>query len=1250
MSTTTTEFILQWNTRSLISHWGEFKHYILNNNPVAAAIQETHFHDMDFTNYTLKVPGYSLYANNINIQPRQGGTALLISNNILHHQIDLQTTLDAVGVNIKIGQHEITLLSIYLSPSAALDTNSISQLFNSINTPCLIMGDFNSHHQAWGCNANTTRGRNILNLLEEHNLVFLNDQTPTHLTHRGGQLSYSAIDLALSSANIAPLFKFNVQSDPLFSDHYPIHIELEFPSGQTNFNFLPRWNIRKADWTSFQNHIDAKHPPNSQPNIESFLNAILASAHENIPHTRQSQGRKTSPWWNTECQRAVALRKRALRQFQRCICEAHDIEVRRTRTEAHDIITKAKKESWQNFSSEFNRFTPLSKIWSLLKTFCNKRSTYKIPHLNINNNMHLLPERVVAEFAKHYTDISSTHQYTPLLTNRIHNQLQTLSFDSTNLESYNALFTELELTHAIGKCGQTSVGPDQIDYSFFKNLSKTGLTNLLTAYNSLWVAGTFPNSWSASTLIPILKPGKPSSSPSSYRPISLTSCACKLLERMINNRMRTYLETHHILSQYQNGFRPGRSTADNLVRLIDAVQTGFQQKEVTVALFLDLKAAFDKVNKKALLIKLHQAGFRGRLAKFIINFLENRTIKVRCGNTLSPSFIQDHGLPQGSVISPTLFLIMINDVFKDIEYISPQIQFSMYADDLMLWYTYPSVDHANRTIQQALLHVNAWCENWGLVISPNKSKSLIFTKKPHNVPPLIPLRLNNQTIPVVTTFKYLGITLDSRLNFIEHFNDITQRCTRRINIMRALSGRKWGADRSTLLKMYTSIIRPILDYNAFLFDGISSVKVKNLQTIQNTALRVVTGALRTTNTYNLHVDTNIPTLTLRRKYQLLRFYARANSHPSHPTHHIVHAPQPNRLLKRHTIYPRISRRIIQTLELFNIPHLNTMPAAPLTPYWLDTQPTTHHLFTTNKTSVTTAETHALFHEFKAEHPTHTFIYTDGSRDNEHTGGAFTLFNNNKTFRLPDINSVYTAELTAILVALTYAKSKGLKEFVICTDSSSSLSAISSIREYCNPIIYGIRKLFKYFNNQHISTKLLWIPGHADIRGNEEADKLAKASLQLPAKNHLSSPLPDVLNFIYSQFILLRQREWDATRHYHLHPIKPSITHFPSSHQDCREKEVILARLRVGHTILTHSHIMDSLPPPTCQHCPGDIRYTIEHFLIHCPKHNSKRQQIIHYTQTNNITLNLPTLLGDSHPELIKLLFNFLRDTKLDRSI
>ena len=138
------------------------------------------------------------------------------------------------------------------------------------------------------------------------------------------------------------------------------------------------------------------------------------------------------------------------------------------------------------------------------------------------------------------------------------------------------------------------------------------------------------------TLIPILKPQKDKQLPKSYRPISLTSCASKITERMVNTRLKHFLESNDLLDKHQCGFRRGKPTTDSITRLITDIRTGFYRNRTTIATFLDITAAFDHVQKPALIYKLHKLGLRGHFANFIINFLTDRTFQVRCGTTLSP--------------------------------------------------------------------------------------------------------------------------------------------------------------------------------------------------------------------------------------------------------------------------------------------------------------------------------------------------------------------------------------------------------------------------------------------------------------------------------------------------------------------------------------------------------------------------------------------------------------------------------------
>ena len=1241
------EFILQWNTSSLISHWGEFKHYILKHLPLVAAVQETRFNDAD--PYKFTIAGYSLYTHNLNRSPRQGGTALFVSNRLLHREIKVQTDLDCVTVQAQLFQTNISIVSLYLSPSAPFPKNALNSLLDGLTKPVMILGDFNAHHPAWGCTRLDARGKHTEEWMNKHNLVFLNDKSPTHLPNNRRQ-ELSAIDLSFMSSRIVPYFSWNIQGDKLFSDHLPIHLTLNKDSGQNDYNFVSKWNFTRANWEAFRQQIDYENSLSNDITINQFLQNMLEVAERNIPKTIAPKTQTAAGWWTPACNRAVALRRREERAFRR------DLSSTVKRNAAIDAlnacketILRSKKEYFENFASTFNRFTPVGKIWAQVRYISvRKPPSRAFPQLHINGRSYTQPKEVVSQFALHYASVSDESQYSTETTTFLRESLAGRECTSNNTENYNLPFTFYELELSLSKCRNTSVGPDSLAYPMFQNLTHTGKELLLKVVNEMWMSGDFLESWRCSTIIPILKPGKPKHLPSSYRPISLTSCASKIVERMINTRLRTFLESKDILTPFQNGFRTQRSTTDSLIQLIDSCHKGFAKKEITVALFLDLKSAFDKVHSDAVLIKLHDVGIRGRLFTFVRNFLTDRSFSVRCGNVQSNTYTQEQGLPQGSVLSPTLFLIMINDMLEKVHEDSFKLRYSFYADDVTIWSSNSNIDKAFAQIQKALNRCLSWCTKWGLQISPPKSKTMVFSRKNRVPDPLKLLSINGQNIPIVPTHKYLGMTLDSKLSFGSHIDDIRSRCLRRLNILRCISGQNWGADRKTLLNLYTSLIRSILEYNAFLFDNISETRKASLEAVQNEAVRIITGAFRTSPTCSLLAEVNLPSLAHRRYLQVTKYSIRVNAIHNHPSLQILtNVPQiPDHEYNRnkYTIAKNLWDIKDFALGLPDIPISYTpKPSA----FWNMKSINVDYLIKTPKQSLSPFEIQSRFAEYRHLHEQHFFLYTDGSRTEKGTGLGIVGNGIAKSIRLSDYNSIYTAELIAIREAYKYLLDSKYTRAIICTDSLSSVNVLETLHNSSHPVVNEIRHL-----NHRIPTnsaiKILWIPGHMGITGNEKADFYAKQSLNLPANNELPCPASDIISYAHQRFQTYRQRIWERQGK-HLNRIKPQLRYWNSCHQNHRKKERILARLRIGHTSLTHQYIFDRMygrtAPPTCHVC-GDL-FTIEHFLLQCPIHNLHRRPIMDYFLRKQLHPTLPVLLGDEHPELLELLFTFLHKTRLE---
>lgn len=288
------------------------------------------------------------------------------------------------------------------------------------------------------------------------------------------------------------------------------------------------------------------------------------------------------------------------------------------------------------------------------------------------------------------------------------------------------VFNSFELKIAINNSKNTAPGRDMISYSMLKNLPEVAFKAILDLYNHIWSEGILPKDWKSAIVIPIVKPGKDATKANSYRPIALTSTLCKVMEKMIVRRLSYFLEKKEILTSDQSGFRKKRSTMDALILFENDVKKALLMKEYLIAVFFDIEKAYDTLWREGLLIKLNKIGVGGRMYNWILDFLFERTFQVRIGEEMSASNDILNGTPQGSVISPILFNLMINDIF---EKLNPNIGKALYADDGAVWKRGRNLRSIVKGIQEAIHEVERWSVDWGLKFSVAKTQYMIFTKK-----------------------------------------------------------------------------------------------------------------------------------------------------------------------------------------------------------------------------------------------------------------------------------------------------------------------------------------------------------------------------------------------------------------------------------------------------------------------------------------------------------------------------------------
>ena len=1240
--------LMQWNCRGVISKWAEVKPMLLDKRCDAICLQETHFLPSD--RYDFNLQNYTLYNEYADTGRRQGGVCIYLSNKWPHYRIQLDTPLQAVACSTRIGPARLTICSLYLPPNDRLTFQDLNNLVTQLPEPFIISTDANSRHILWGADRCDSRGNIWEQLIRRHAIHVLNNGNPTRLDEYSGLWSH--IDITLCSSSIGQYTEWVTDDDLHSSDHCPIYVTYSrnVPSGS---NATPeagiRWNLDKANWTEFTDKCKFTFVESAGPeNCTMITEVILNAAKQTVPQ-KSGQGKYNCPWWTDECEEAKTLRNRALNRFRRSRQHFLLIEYKRAKAKARQVIRKAKKESWTNLISQFNHTTPVSRLWDIIRRFTKKlRFQRPLPVLKVGDHVIDDPLEVGNSLGQFFSDMSSSQNYRPAFRERVRLMAEHVpDFSSNNDEIYNCDFTLDELNQAVTTSGNTSVGPDSLHYAFFKHMTQTELRELLKLFNYHWRTGIFPSEWRHSTLIPILKPGKPGEKVESYRPIQLTSCMCKLMERMIAKRLSWFVTHNNMISKYQSAFTRGRSTADHLVRLDSEIRRGFFYHKYTLATFLDLKNAYNLTSTTALLSKMHALGFRGRLMSFIQGYLQRRTFQVKNG-VMSDIYEQENGLVQGGVISPILFNIMINDIFTNV---SDDISVALFADDCSMWVQGRRILPLVEQMQAALNQVSGWTDRWGFTFSPQKCNAIIFRRYMQerelvNVPNLT---IYDQTVEYTDQAKFLGVLLDTRMNLKNHVDYVRTKALKRIPLMKCLAGRGCGADRSTLLLLYKSMIRPILEYACQILDGPANKIIDSLEAIQNACVRIATGALRTSPIMPMLIESDIYPLALRRSDLTIRYCLKARSDENHPCYILttdrssLHTVDRN-YMKRISGFPLYERLKVMCREMrFILPGDLSAERSAIAP-WKLVKCRTRTLLQEKRSAIDKTAALTEFYNFRREHDDHEFIFTDGSKTPGGVGCAFVWRNIRRRFKLPDQCSIFTAEAMAILQALRYVAENALHHTVLCTDS---LSAVMAIRHATSehPTLLKILEFCHQLTHAGYDICILWIPGHCNIAGNEIADaeaKLAVASEEVSEiRLRYTEYYPTIRQSLRTRFDELWTEYQPNTN---LKAIKDMSGKWATSVRTNRREEVTLCRLRLGHTRLTHSYIIDRAPISECDRCRQPLN--VRHILIECPVFANHRTRLSNVCQVHGLPLTLKSLLGNDHVDIIDDVFTFLRDCEL----
>jgi len=424
---------------------------------------------------------------------------------------------------------------------------------------------------------------------------------------------------------------------------------------------------------------------------------------------------------------------------------------------------------------------------------------------------------------------SHTHPPRPSIpSNTTQVQANNLLLSNTAHSPHSTLDKKITLKEVARALNQgnanTAPGTDDIPAHFLRHLPNNTIQSIKILFNTSWSSSLLPSSWKTAKSFCLYKNG-PTSNPASYRIISITSILSRTLERIIKERLSTYLETKNFFHHSQNGFRHGRSTTDHILKIQNAIHSAIKARRRLPVVFLDIVKAFDRVPHNLLLLKLYsQANITGLAWKWIQAFLKDRSFFISQGAYSSTPVPATAGVPQGAVLSPLLFIIYINDL-ASLSHLD--IDLAMFADDIAGWPKSLSARSPtqNKQMRLWLQHVTDWSRCWRLQFSKNKSNLVTFTKK-RSACPFKKLRLDNKPILSKEAYKYLGVSIDSDGSNRSHLAASLQKTRQTSYYISRISNRNHGPSPLIITKLIKSVLIPQITYGlCFLHTPASSLSL-----------------------------------------------------------------------------------------------------------------------------------------------------------------------------------------------------------------------------------------------------------------------------------------------------------------------------------------------------------------------------------------------------------------------------------------
>ena len=849
--------VIHVNAHSLLCHHDDVATLLMTKRPHILALSETWL-DSSVADQEIHFPGYCLFRSDRNRYG--GGVAIYCVENLPCYLLCTGTSPNGVEylwITVKSNCLNPIAFGCFYRPPA-VPSQSVFEVCDSIENMMLsykymvACGDFNIDM----LDTSKSHSKTLQNFITSHSLI-----QPISTPTRHSCSSASILDLFLATCDV-PISRSSVLNTA-FSDHLPIALCINSSLPCPQPTLITRRSFKHFSKSSF--HEDLSIVPWSildifddpDDKVDEFNLLFSDVLHHHAPVKQIRVKKKPSPWISKTIRKEMDRRDRLFRFYRRNPSTASWDIYKAQRNRVVWLQRKAKIEHFQQLL--LKRSHP-SALWKTLNiTTCSSVSTdnwssFVSSHKCIANTLN-----------NHFASVSSNVTHTKSVPSST--SLESPTSSVISLAKTTPDWCKQALSNLKTSC---ATGLEPVALIAARSIISYPLSSII---NCSIASSCFPTQWKCAAIKPLHKGGD-RAVPSNYRPISILPVSSKLLERHIHLQLSGHLNSNSLLFPFQSGFRPSHSTQTLLLHCCDKWYKALDDRKFIGVAFLDISKAFDTVNHELLLSKLSILGLSTSAVSWFQSYLSNRSHVTPVAESYSSPGFPTSGVPQGSILGPTLFSIFINDLPS---VLPPDITV-LFADDTTIYIVGENIATIQSSLQLCLDLAHLWLQKHGLKLNPTKTKSMLIHSS-KKVVDRLQLNLKSTPIEQVHTFKFLGVVVNDTLTWTDHIDMECKKVSRKLNLLRRLS---WFLPRSLLLLFLKSYILPQFDYCDVVWCGCTKSESTRLESLLNFACRTVLRRSKHSSASAARQELHLSTLSSRRKLHLSQAVFKCLSSQSPP--------------------------------------------------------------------------------------------------------------------------------------------------------------------------------------------------------------------------------------------------------------------------------------------------------------------------------------------------------------------------------